>query len=245
MVHLNFLEVLDRDITHEPDEEIGLNITRTEHTSPTSTIKIYDPTQAVLTILQTSHPGKIRPNTILLEYKEELDCVKIINQVLYMNNNMLLLKNGHKLPVQGRTIDIWWRGERNGNLMVLLAYIMKTSGSGNSGKYNNIRFIRKIGKDEDKIKAYEEMNELFSKARLYGEVRIVPYSDEPFMQTLWNTSATTDLIMMGLPGNYTVTESEKYFELSEVFFADQIKQYDKFPAIMFVKSAEAINLIEE
>ncbi len=248
MVHLNFLEVLAPDQPHEPDEEVKYVDSGTFYTSPASTIKVYDPSQAALTILQTSHPGNIKPNTILLEYLAPLDSVKVINQVLAMNNNMLLLKNGDRLRENGKSIDIWWRGERNGNLMVLLAYIIKTSKEKDKeGTFDNIRFLRKIGRDEDRDKSYQEMTTMLSKARLRGEVQILPYSEESFMETLARTSGSTDLIMMGLPGNYTKSDKGKgkYFKISEMFFDNQIEQYNDLPPIIFIKSAEVMNLIEE
>ncbi len=52
--------------------------------------------------------------------------IKIIKRVLSLEKNLLLLKNGAKL-VKQEQVDIWWRGERNGNLMVMLAYIIRES----------------------------------------------------------------------------------------------------------------------
>ena len=65
------------------------------------------------------------------------------------------------------------------------------------------------------------------------------------METLRKHSSQADLIMMGLPGNYTSESGKKYFRINEFFFSKEINKYSDLPPIIFVKSAYVLNLIEE
>jgi amino acid transporter len=210
---------------------------------PLSIVRTENYTESFLSILQASNFSGLDPNTILFEYKKKTNTVKIINTILEMNRNVLLLKNGNKLN-KTELIDIWWRGERNGNLMVLLAYIIKTS-PGDHLKNFRIRIIRKLDQGEDKKQAHLEMKELLQKTRLSGDVFIIPYDTEPFRKTLLDISADADLIMMGLFGNYTEKGVNRTFSLNEYFFDKEISTYNELPSVLFVKSAYILNLIEE
>ncbi len=93
--------------------------------------------------------------------------------------------------------------------------------------------------------ARSEMRVLLEKARLKGEIVLIDYSDDDFLDTVTETSKDCDLILMGLPGNYTEKGARNFFNLNEFFFRREIHRYDELPAIIFVKSAQKIHLIED
>ncbi len=211
---------------------------------PVSVVKTGDPTQAIMSIIQVSHLGGLLQNTVLLEFSEKIDSVKIINRILSQNQNMLMLKNGEKY-FKNEQVDIWWRGERNGNLMVLLGFLLVSSIPPEQRNSVRMRIIRKLGPDEAHETAANEMKLLLGKARLRGEVVILSFSEEPFTETLERISEGVDLIMMGVPGDYTEREGRRLFNLNEFFFSKEIRRYDRLPAILFVKSAGVMSLVEE
>jgi amino acid transporter len=224
------------------DGEVDVDIS--QYKIPTGIISVSDPSQSILSIIQVNNFGGISHNTVLMEYTKKIDTVRIINRILSLDNNILLLKNGKKL-LKNDIIDIWWRGEKNGNLMVLLAYIMKSSNENRANKSNRIRIIRRLDEGDEKESSHDEMVTLLEKARLTGEVVILPFTEEPFVETVYKTSSNSDLIMMGLPGNYTDRGSKRFFNLNEFFFNKEINRYDELPPILFIKSAHVMNLIED
>ncbi len=203
-----------------------------------------DLTESILSLVQTNNPGGIVHNTVLLEHKKSVDSLKVISRIIASEKNILMLKNGQRF-IKNEVIDIWWRGERNGNLMVLLAYIMKSSLKPESRNRYKIRIIRRLDKEEDRELARREMERLLNKARLDGEIVILPFTDESFTETLYAFSGSTDLIMMGIPGNYTEKEKMKFFNINQYFFKKEIEKYNDLPAILFVKSAYIMDLIED
>ncbi|MDC7224187.1 MAG: amino acid permease [Spirochaetales bacterium] len=215
----------------------------------TSLINTANPTEAVLALIQASEMSGLESNTVFLEYSEKVDSVKILNGAMEKNKNLLLYK-GYDTTVDSRLVkskakrlDIWWRGERNGNFMALLAYIINAGIKEKESRYT-IRILRMVGSGEDHRKAEVELNELFAKARINGEVKTLPYSGEPFHDILSAHSSDASLIMMGIPGNY-VENNRSRFRFSEFFFSKEIGRYNQLPPILFIRSVKAISLTED
>ena len=201
------------------------------------------PGQTVLDLMQSCQHSGISPNTVLMQYHSKLENVKILNKALSLNKDILFLKNGERFKTGG-TLDIWWRGEQNGNLMVLLAYIMNLS-SEERDRYD-IRIIRKLGKNEEKDQAESELYSLLKKARLSGKILILDAPEVSFKETLDKVSSSTSLIMMGLPGNYVAENGNRsLFKLNEFFFDKEVSGYGNLPAILFVRSSRPMTLMEE
>ncbi len=234
--HLNILS--------GPLKEDENEIDTSSLTIPSAVIQASDSTKTILALLQTSNPIGINPNTILLEYNYKVDNISILNKILLMGKDILLFKGGEKLKKSER-LDIWWRGERNGNLMVLLAYIMNRSLIDNDEPVFKVRIIRKL-QEEEKIETTKiEIASLLNKARLSGEIMILPFDTIPFIETLEAVSGNASLIMMGLPGNYIENQKRKLFKLDKFFFTKEIKKYDNLPPTLFVRSARHIKLTED
>lgn len=199
---------------------------------PTEKIEYEELDDTVKALLATSHPAGIKTNTVLIEYMKKLNTISVIRMLIKLRKNVLLLKNAEKLEKMER-IDIWWRGEMNGNLMVLLAYIINAP---------RIRIIRMIEGKETEDQDRREMKELLETARLKGEVVIIEKEDLPFGEVLKKYSSNADLIMMGFPGK--ISEDKKSFILDEFFFDRQIANYDDLPATLFIKSVQRLELFE-
>jgi len=211
---------------------------------PVKIIETTEPTQSILSIIQASNTSGIESNTILLNYSKKINSVEIIKKILALNKNVIFLKNAEKLN-DHKVIDIWWRGEKNGNFMVLLAYIINNNPELKNRSEYKIRIIRQVNEEANQTFVEAELQNLLDKARLVGEVFIIPYTNRPFLETLSEVSKNTDLIMMGLPGIIKSEGITKLFNLNEVFFSQEIEKYNDLPAILFIKSSGWMNLIDE
>ncbi len=78
---------------------------------------------SIMSIIQSALPGGFRINTALLPIDARLNYIEIIEKLIRMEVNILLYKHGKK-GTESRRIDVWWKGEENGNLMAMLAYII-------------------------------------------------------------------------------------------------------------------------
>ncbi len=236
--HLNILSAPPREKEEDLPPDTGiLKI-------PSAVIHAADFSRTIISLLQTSNPVGINPNTILLEYNNKIDNVSILDKILSMGKDILLFNGGEKLKRRER-LDIWWRGERNGNLMVLLAYIMNRSLIEEGFPPYTVRIIRKLQQDERIETTRLEITSLLNNARLTGEIMILPFDETPFTETLEEISGNASLIMMGLPGNYIEKQKRPLFKLNEFFFTKEIKRYDNLPPTLFVRSARHIKLTED
>ncbi|MDC7226109.1 MAG: amino acid permease [Spirochaetales bacterium] len=212
-------------------------------TVPVSFVKSANMTDSIITLLQGGNVTGIDNNTVLLAYNSRINNVRVIKAVLDDHQNLLLYKPG--IPAAGRMrLDIWWRGERNGNLMVLLAFIINRYLRDRRLAPYNIRIIRRLEKDQNDSSAREEISRLLKLSRLEGEIIILPWSDDSFHEILADTSSGASMIMLGLPGNYE-NRATGVFKLNQLFFDREIKSYKDLPPVLFVKSYMVMNLIED
>ena len=214
-----------------------------ESTVPLSFVRTANMTDSIITLLQGSNVTGIDNNTVLLAYNNRINNVKVIKAVLESQQNLLLYKPG--IPAAGHMrLDIWWRGERNGNLMVLLAFIINRYLRDRHLAPYSIRIIRRLGKDQSDSTARDEIMNLLKLSRLEGEIIILPWSDDSFHDVLAETSSGASLIMLGLPGNYE-NKTSGVFKLNQLFFDREIKNYSTLPPVLFVKSYRVMDLIED
>lgn len=212
-------------------------------TVPVSFVKTSNITDSIVTLLQGGNVTGIVNNTVLLAYSNRVNNVKIIKSVLEHKQNLLLYKPGRE--IEGRMqLDIWWRGERNGNLMVLMAFIINRYLHDHKLAQYNIRVIRMLEKDQLEADSRAEIERLLKLSRIEGEIIILPRSDKSFKETLYETSGSASLIMLGLPGNYE-NRLTGVFNINQLFFDREIQTYKDLPPVLFIKSYMAMNLIED
>ena len=238
LVHMNILN-------KEEDEKIPFRPRSKKGGIPLNVVQVIDPSKAISSILQVSFPGNIVTNTVLLDYDTRIDNVKVFSRILKLKKNILLLNSGD-LFSKSRNIDIWWRGEKNGNLMVLIAYIINTTLQESKNKSDGkLRVIRKLGQNENEETAREEMVLLLQKARLSGDIEIIPFSETPFFDDMNMMSSKAGLIMMGLPGYFVMEDDERKFKLNEEFLEEGLSKYKDLPPVLLIKSSTKLNLFED
>jgi hypothetical protein len=157
--------------------------------------------------------------------------------------NIILYKSGVRGEIPN--LDIWWRGERNGNLMAILAHIINRSRGDQKEALYNIRVIRILDENDNGEIAEKEMKKLFVNARIAGDIKILHHNNEDFLDNVKSVSGNSALIMMGLPGNYTDKANRALFKINEFFFTKEIKRYETLPTILFVKSNSILDLVED
>lgn len=202
--------------------------------------------QSILSIIQGAAPGGLHINTVFLPLDKRLQLVSLIEEIIALGRNVLLYKPGTRSEPEinpESRIDVWWKGEENGNLMALLSYIIVQSDREQGMVRRDVRIIRKLFAGEDSAAARSEMEALLAGARLSGEVVILPEDKEPIHGTIRSVSSDASLILVGMPGR-RAPGIAKLFALDEVFFSKEIDRFDNFPPILFTKAAIVMDLIE-
>lgn len=207
------------------------------------TVENDDFDKSISSIVQSSMPGGFNINTILLPIDNRLNYVDIIETIIKMDRNVLLYLDGDIKEPAGNRIDVWWKGEENGNFMALLSYIISRSDEQHGKPQMKIRLIRKLFKGEEEEKARKDMQELQDSARLSGEILVLPDDKEPIHETIKNISSDANLILMGMPGK-KASGIARFFSLDRMFFAKEINKFQDLPPLLFVKACRVIKLFE-
>jgi hypothetical protein len=198
--------------------------------------------QSILSIVQAAVPGGFRMNTVFLPLDSRINLIALIEEIIGMKKNVLLYKPG-RASGEDRRIDVWWKGEENGNLMALLAYIINQSELTENREKYQIRMIRKLMKEEHREEAQKEMEKLMQGARLGGEVLILPADTGEIHSTIREYSKDASLIFIGMPGSRPGGIA-RLFSLDKLFFSKELDKFKGFPPLLFVKAAETVNLLE-
>lgn len=176
--------------------------------------------QGVETLVQCHSVNGIKPNTVLLrwaEQKEKKDTfIRIIRSFEFLNKNIVLLHGEENLfragsvkegkRVRDFVLDVWWRGEKNGNLMLLLAYLWTQNPE---CRKSRIRLLRLVESEEGRQKNIEHLKALVDQSRIEADVNVI-VSDKPWREAVAEHSRSTDVVFLGL-GVPKVGEEEKFF----------------------------------
>ncbi|MBN2804497.1 MAG: amino acid permease [Deltaproteobacteria bacterium] len=156
---------------------------------------------ALLDFIQSYSIGALKPNTVLLEMPdlkipESLEhFYKKVELISSFQHNITVYKSGSLAPdKKKRVIDLWWRGEQNGSLMAVFAYLM-TLHSTWSGA--TLRLMRIVLNDAEKEIAQKHMEDLKNNIRIPAEIKIIN-SNEPPLEVINRESGNSDFVFLGM-----------------------------------------------
>jgi hypothetical protein len=152
-------------------------------------------------LVQAHSIGPLKPNTVVMGWphtEERAAAVyRHVRGIAALGKSVVLVSDREPPhPQTGpRRIDIWWRGQANGSLMITLAYLLTL----NWGWRNSqIRILRLIADEAGREPSRQALQDLIQNARIPAQALVVVSSD-PFSQVLQANSAQADLVFLGLP----------------------------------------------
>lgn len=133
---------------------------------------------AIKALLQCHGIGGIRPNTVLLGWSkgpEKSDIFReIIKTVIEMKRSLIVVATKQEQEtthIPKGSVNLWWNSSQNGQLMLLLALMLKKN---RQWRDHPIRIIRPVAPRADIQNIAKEMSELLSQARIMADLVIVP-----------------------------------------------------------------------
>ncbi len=155
-----------------------------------------------VTVAQSHGVGGLEPNTVLLGWsgtsQGRRTLIRLLRTLGPLGKSVLFL---HYDPARGvgrqAIIDVWWRGRsQNGELMLLLAYIIARHPAWDGAR---IRLRRVISRAEGREMTEAHLRSLLAEVRVDAEPHvIVAPEDEPFIDTVRRYSTDTDLTLLGM-----------------------------------------------
>ena len=185
----------------------------------------------VESLVQCHGLGALRPNTVLLGWPTEAQRSEVFGSMLRtvaeLGASLIAVRftqdSEDPWEVPFGTIDVWWRGRQNGELMLLLAHLLTQNDAWRS---HRIRLLRIIDNQAGKDEVLRHLSELIERSR----IRATPYtvvSDDPLAAIAqWSRSAA--LVFMGF---------EAPVEGDEQAFFRRLDQWSSaLPRVVFIDS---------
>lgn len=136
---------------------------------------------AVKALLQCHGLGGLRPNTIMLGWSQDQGKEALFHETLnivkQMKRSLIVIaceEEQEKSVIPDGAINIWWDGFNNGELMLMLAYLLKKN---QEWQDHTLRIIRPVAIKADRENIEKEMNEMLSHARMEAELVIISTED--------------------------------------------------------------------
>ncbi|MBO4492232.1 MAG: amino acid permease [Lentisphaeria bacterium] len=152
---------------------------------------------ALNVFLQSRSLGPLTPNIVISGWPVNPDRVEAffrnLQTIRLLRMNSLLLLNPERAEdTPSGPIDIWWRGKRNGSLMLILAHLLNCN---RKWQKVPIRLLR-IASEEQHESAEAELLQLSEDARIEAR-RVVLDSTGDFQTTFRTESAKASVIFLG------------------------------------------------
>jgi hypothetical protein len=159
--------------------------------------------QGIPTIAQGHGIAGLEPNAVVMGWSHEPENqiaeLRLMGQLTALQKSTIFL-SCHPDRGFGRRdlIDIWWRGrDRNAELMLLLAHIIRQS---RPWEGSRVRVLRLLPNEEARPGAEKHLTQILEKARVEAEPVMLVNSDPPAPLDIFlnRASRETDLILLGL-----------------------------------------------
>lgn len=177
--------------------------------------------------------GPLVPNTILLgdsqsPERREAYCQTIANLHTAGRNVIILRDELEKGFGQRQRIDVWWGGlNANGGLMLILAYLLRTSLEWRGAEIN----LNLVVPDETAaVAAQTNLAKVVTQLRIGAKPQVIVSQGQPFPEILRSSSQDADLVFLGMA---TPKEDLHYSE----YYEGLQKMATGLPATIFVLAA--------
>jgi amino acid transporter len=196
-----------------------------------------DYSTGVQALVQCQGLGRLRPNVVLLGCPLSVERMivfgKLLRSLEKLDRSIVILRqtddavDEHTAPPG--TIDVWWRGRTNGELMVLLAHLMQ---SHPTWRGRTLRLLRVVPKESGTDKVHSHLEKLLKAARIKGVSKVV-VSQYP-AEAIQTTSRNAAFVFLGFeaPGE---GEEAAFLEHLEWLVGD-------LQRVAFVRSAGGMTL---
>lgn len=187
-------------------------------------------------LVQCSGLGALRPNTVLIGWPGDVEkaapLVSTLRTVQRLRRNVVIARleptENPKDAPEG-TIDVWWRGRKNGELMLLFAHLLKQNPKWRNRK---IRLMRVVSSEEAKADVLKHLQGLADESRIeiHPEVFV---SDQPH-HVIGKISKNSAVTILG----FELPESG----MEDKFFVQTERLVERLPRALLVSSIGNVKL---
>ncbi len=198
--------------------------------------------QGIESLVQCHGLGAVRPNMVLLGWLRDPERVQSLGATLRLvarlRRSVLAMRllgpeeqgdEQDPWDVPPGSIDVWWRGRKNGELMLLLAHLLQQNPA---WRTRPIRLLRVIGSEAGREEVLRNMADIARTSRIAVEPVVVASDDIP--GAIQQTSRDAALVILGFEP--PVPEKELVFHEVMERFAGEL------PRVLMVYNAGGMQL---
>ncbi len=185
-------------------------------------------------LVETYGLGALSPNTVLMGYSDEYehrgDYFEMISDLHRARRNVAIMHhNLEKGFGERRRIDVWWGGLRkNGGLMMILAYLLKTSLAWRNSEVT----VKMVVPTDAAVKGTRNnLSSLVEDLRTGAATEVIVTDGRPFSNILRESSSNADLIFLGM------AKPEDNFI---AYYEDLQRMIQGLPSTIFVLASEEL-----
>lgn len=185
--------------------------------------------QGIYAVLQAHPPGPLKPNTVIFGWSSDParahSFTRHLRIVRAMGMNLVVINDkGIPKDLSNGFIDIWWRGKKNGSLMIILAHLLTLNRQWADA---TIRLFRIIQDTAGVQPAKDALEMLLREARVKAETRVIVSTDS-FEKVFKSVSTDASVVFIG----FNVPEQSQ----AEEFQARHTRIISPLPTIIMVSS---------
>ncbi len=188
-------------------------------------------------LVQCQGLGRLRPNTILLGCPLTVERMRIfcglLRNLAGLGRSVVVLRRTDEpnddWSASPGTVDVWWRGRANGELMVLLAHLMLDHPQWQGRR---LRLLRVVDNQAGIEEVRSHLDQLLKAARIVGTSKVVVSTDPA--SAIQTTSRDAAFVFLGLQPPEPGDEDE--------FFRRTITLVGGLPRVVMVQSAGGMRL---
>jgi len=198
------------------------------------------PFEGMERLVSTYGFGPLVPNTVLLGATEEPShrqeyCHSIATMHAMRRNVVILRHDDERHFGKRKRIDVWWGGlQKNGGLMILLGYLLRTSGDWRRASLS-VKLV--VGDERAAESAGTNLDRIVKSLRIGAETQVLVGSRSEFPEILRRSSASSDLVIMGLASPDQVDDFPAYYSRLQETTAG-------LPSTAFVLASEDLDFAE-
>ena len=177
-----------------------------------------DVDEGIRTLVQAHSIGPLKPNTVLFGWPRSAERAEVMFRHVWSTaalGKSVVVVVDKGLPPEYRSrrrIDIWWRGQENGSLMVTLAHLLTQNWEWRHSRVQILRVIRDAAGLESSRQA---ITSLIEAARIRAEARVI-VSEEPFSDVFRKHSAEADVVFLGIQQPEDKPDGDLYERLTSL-----------------------------
>ncbi|WP_345190300.1 hypothetical protein [Algibacter agarivorans] len=207
---------------------------------------VNDLKQGILQVSASHGIAGIKTNTVVFGWASTLEGkiqeLQIVNKIAASGKNVLIAHfNSPFAERPDKRIDIWWRGEdRNGDLMLLLSYLIRLN---RKWKKAVINIFSVADSEKEKLELERLIRYSISEARIDAEIHVLIKDSDDIVGVLIKKSKTADIVFCGLArGNGTFEKRTEIIErivnsLNVVVFTQNNGMENDIPVIFSLTKA--------